>query len=1121
MNLNRCRTSAQYLFASAGIAIALLAVAATPSNAVPVIFNASETAKPGDIIYAQGAWGAGATINYELITGSTTPSFSASTPLTVTTEGSTSQTSAPGEACIAAKVPATAAAGLYAIWVTDGSGTSSGVQYMNRAHGVQLECPAIAPGWQFRIFGRNLLESGATASVTFADQASPYTAYTGTVTTSGSDGNVLWVTAPTTLTVNHYYTVTVNNGYAGASGNAAVEPDNVSQTGVLVQWPQETSTPSTTIASGSFSWSLNVPWQADYLTLSSHVYNAKTTYGATGNGTTNDAPAIQAAINAASNAGGGTVYIPSGTYRLDFYSGGNSTNHGILWLPSKVVLIGDGPGHSILKFGYEAAPSGVYNCAINRPGSATTGLINLELDNMETANPGVWHIRPTDGYGNEFFVQDCTINAATAQAVGMTGGQYGLVANSAINVTNLSESHSCFNGEANLTLYKNNYTYNVGRSWSGGIHDLIVDSNTITRSATSPSQSGYEAGFADWWGDHVVFVSNLFQVGNTNTDIEYNDGEQILTEQDGGGYRATGSVTSATSTTLTDSSANYGSGTANCFSIGSIGAPWANANSYMVAIVSGPGTGQWRYITSNTATTVTLGSPWAVVPTAGSHYTIVNWSANEWLVKNNTFNNNHLGLLYYSSSTNCVTIGNTFTNDDGILWIAYQNIGGGGSTANVFHVQWAHQAYNNMIGVSGTPTYTWPSVFTIMQDIVDPSATVFGTGILGMEMRGNSLTAHSTNLEGGEGFLGEQYENMLVDEDNWPRYAPVDTSNIGILGTIFQNNKAYNQVASYTNPNTNSTMPNGAYWVGTGTYATTIDDPYNSNVGAEIYDQTGGIPGSGLLAAYPTSGAGIDYQFEYGALSGPAPISVGTDSAASAGAYVGGLNGTTDAVTVSNVDGDQGGYHVLTFTYATNGATADTLYVNSNLVGDYSIPSTGAWTGTAAWKTVSVPVLLNPGTSNTVEVYRGPTDGAINLDKFNVQGYAATKYEFENGTLLGGGQIAVGTDSYASNGEYVGGLNGTGNAVSYANVNGNLGGPHNLQITYATPSAAHDSLYVNGTLITDISFPATSGWGGSASAWQTITVPVSINLNAGTTNTIEVYRNSTDTSINLDKFTIY
>ena len=49
-------------------------------------------------------------------------------------------------------------------------------------------------------------------------------------------------------------------------------------------------------------------------TLGSDIpyYNAKN-YGAVGNGSTDDTAAIQAALNAVGAAGGGVVYLPSGT----------------------------------------------------------------------------------------------------------------------------------------------------------------------------------------------------------------------------------------------------------------------------------------------------------------------------------------------------------------------------------------------------------------------------------------------------------------------------------------------------------------------------------------------------------------------------------------------------------------------------------------------------------------------------------------------------------------------------------------------------------------------------------------------------------------------------------------
>ena len=52
------------------------------------------------------------------------------------------------------------------------------------------------------------------------------------------------------------------------------------------------------------------------------VFNVKTDYGATGNGTTDDGLAITAAANALQAAGGGTLYFPPGTYKI--YSTGTT-----------------------------------------------------------------------------------------------------------------------------------------------------------------------------------------------------------------------------------------------------------------------------------------------------------------------------------------------------------------------------------------------------------------------------------------------------------------------------------------------------------------------------------------------------------------------------------------------------------------------------------------------------------------------------------------------------------------------------------------------------------------------------------------------------------------------------
>jgi len=60
-------------------------------------------------------------------------------------------------------------------------------------------------------------------------------------------------------------------------------------------------------------------------------FNVKS-YGAKGEGTTDDSTAIQDAINAANTAGGGVVFLPVGTYQIN-----TSLN-----LKTKVILMGSG-----------------------------------------------------------------------------------------------------------------------------------------------------------------------------------------------------------------------------------------------------------------------------------------------------------------------------------------------------------------------------------------------------------------------------------------------------------------------------------------------------------------------------------------------------------------------------------------------------------------------------------------------------------------------------------------------------------------------------------------------------------------------------------------------------------
>jgi hypothetical protein len=80
-------------------------------------------------------------------------------------------------------------------------------------------------------------------------------------------------------------------------------------------------------------------------TISSPIYDAFTVYGADPTGLNDSSAAIQNAINAAASAGGGVVYLPSGTYRVA-PSGSNA--YALRISSSNIVLRGAGAGQTFL-----------------------------------------------------------------------------------------------------------------------------------------------------------------------------------------------------------------------------------------------------------------------------------------------------------------------------------------------------------------------------------------------------------------------------------------------------------------------------------------------------------------------------------------------------------------------------------------------------------------------------------------------------------------------------------------------------------------------------------------------------------------------------------------------------
>jgi hypothetical protein len=115
-----------------------------------------------------------------------------------------------------------------------------------------------------------------------------------------------------------------------------------------------------------------------YSMIDGAVLNVKD-YGAVGDGVTDDTVAIQNAVNAANAAGGGTVYLPAGTYGINGATGPFSTfnaNHGGgVALVANVRLTGDGVGVTVLK-----NISNLWRMVIGIRGGDNIGISNLTID---------------------------------------------------------------------------------------------------------------------------------------------------------------------------------------------------------------------------------------------------------------------------------------------------------------------------------------------------------------------------------------------------------------------------------------------------------------------------------------------------------------------------------------------------------------------------------------------------------------------------------------------------------------------------------------------------------------------------------------------------------------------
>nr|ADG44968.1 A-IntN [Expression vector pEBDuet23A] len=236
-------------------------------------------------------------------------------------------------------------------------------------------------------------------------------------------------------------------------------------------------------------------------------YNVKD-FGALGDGVSDDRASIQAAIDAAYAAGGGTVYLPAGEYRV---SAAGEPGDGCLMLKDGVYLAGAGMGETVIKLidGSDQKITGMVRSAYGEE-TSNFGMRDLTLDGNRDNTSGKvdgWfngyipggdgadrdvtiervEVREMSGYG--FDPHEQTINLTIRDSVAHDNGLDGFVADYLVdsvfenNVAYANDRHG-FNVVTSTHdfVMTNNVAYGNGSSGlvvQRGLEDLALPSNIL------------------------------------------------------------------------------------------------------------------------------------------------------------------------------------------------------------------------------------------------------------------------------------------------------------------------------------------------------------------------------------------------------------------------------------------------------------------------------------------------------------------------------------------------------------------------------------------------------------------------------------------------------------------
>ncbi len=619
---------------------------------------------------------------------------------------------------------------------------------------MMLDTTDAVPNGIIRVFGRNMRAPGGVTQVPVVRLLNGTTYSTATVTASSAYS--LSFRVPSTVKSGSTYRVFVRNGPGGPAGE--------------VECPQQV----VGLANQRDMLKLGIPW-ATAMRFTSNVYNVRTdsrlTLHAQGDGVSNDAPAIRDAIAAAKAANGGIVYLPAGTYRSDDGAG--------IQIPSNVVLKGDGPGATILQFGYRFTPSnpaGNDNWWLSFDVGDLAGVMGMTFQNQNTgpvANQTIgrhWYSNP---HAHRFFFSNVDAQLGNGSFIYLEGTFKGVMQDCNVTTTNMSSGQQgapiLLNDSDQWTIRRSTFNYRVGRVYVLFSKHVVFEQNTLNRDNNYSGvveAGGIETSFSS----QVVIQNNTVQgVGPINRSTK--DGEMIMSQKSTvADTDDVGQVTGATASTLTNSARSWP---------GLFTPPSYPTGRSVVAIIGGKGMGQWRNVTSHTGSQLTVSSPWAVVPNSTSSYSLTTFSNYQQYILGNTVNNSSMGIQFYDGACDSVIDGNNVNNAASIMLRAWDVAFTPNGSNRRHNVGWNVTINNNTV----TNSDGVHMAQIILGALVNGGVS-YGNLILGTEVRNNTVLSYAPVQYEDEMGNAEGFWNQVVFEGYYDGRSDPNSN----LGTIFQGN---------------------------------------------------------------------------------------------------------------------------------------------------------------------------------------------------------------------------------------------------------------------------------------------------------------------------------------------